>query len=528
MSNTHATDITLTHSEANASDAVDAAKEYHLSVRYGREVDGSFQQFPRLRSVYEPIPEEAEFASPIYLLTERQRERNNERVANGTEYQVKTNIAREIQDECENEGRVLNPVLVESDARDEGYTLEEMKRWVADFISNSLPVEPRDNQFYYSGNRSIHAHVPLFVQSKAGLTRLKERATEFNDENDAILDAGIYSRKRQFRLLGVKHRKTGDRKIPVGLNDTDQEISQAIVNTDVEKPDTYYDFLVSVFGQSPFASDNILAVSTGSDSNERSETATIPIQDYDQPPSDPNLHGRYWRHNIDKPVSPYANAEADDTRSVTIVQVIEDVFNSGRYHYCPCEVLGMVGGGGEYTVFGNAGETVSRPVKLSGHDYPKWDYERGDYVVILGGKSHRSILLNVGQVEAFLASTTLEQKGREAAIGLLDEQGYEVGDSGMNGSPRPPAITETTEAMELKQAIERESLDTFDNEEHAAVSVACHLFSVSDWDVTWNWFKREYEKVGRFDSQVTYEKLCAIIDCYSEDYEHIRVPDPPA
>jgi len=238
MSNTNTTGITLTHSQESTSDAVDLTKEYHPFVRYGRTVDGDFRQFPRLQSIYEPIPAEAEFGSPVYLLTERQREQNNERVANGTEYQVDTNIAREIQDECENENRVLNPILVESDARDDGYTLEEMERWTADFISEALPVEPQDCQFYYSGSRSIHAHVPLFVQSKAGLTRLKELASTFNDENNALLDTGIYSRKRQFRILGVEHDKTGDKKIPVRLNTTDQQIAQAIVDSDVEKPDT--------------------------------------------------------------------------------------------------------------------------------------------------------------------------------------------------------------------------------------------------------------------------------------------------
>jgi len=527
MSNTNTTDITLTHSQENTSDAVDPANEYHPSVRYGRIVDGDFRQFPRLRSIYEPIPAEAEFASPVYPLTERQRKRNSERVANGTEYQVDTNIAREIQDECENEGRVLNPVLVESDARDEGYTLEEMKRWIADFISDALQIEPRDCQFYFSGTRSIHAHVPLFIQSKAGLTRLKERATEFNNENDVILDASIYSRKRQFRLLGVEHKKTGDKKILVGLNDTDQQIAHAIVDSDVDKPDTYYDFLVDVFGQSPFAGDNILTVSTDSKSAEGSKRTKTAIQDYNQPPSDPNLHGRYWRHNTDKPVSPYANADADDTRSVTIVQVIENVFEEGRYHYAPCEVLGMVGGGGEYTVFGGDDETVSRPVKLSGEDYSKWDYERGDFVVILGGKSNRSIILNVGEARAGFTFTILERDGREAAIALLDEWGYDVGESGMNGSARPPATSEPTEAMKRKQTVEKKSFDHFENEELVAVQVACRLLSVGGWDMTWNWFKSEYEKVGRFNPRVTYEKLSNIIECYPEDYDHIQVPECP-
>jgi hypothetical protein len=134
----------------------------------------------------------------------------------------------------------------------------------------------------------------------------------------------------------------------------------------------------------------------------------------------------------------------------------------------------------------------------------------------------------VEEVEASLASATLERDGRETAIGLLDEWGYDVGESGMNGSPRPPATSEPTEAMKRKQTVERKSFDHFEQEESVAVSVACHLLAVGGWDVTWNWFKREYEKVGRFDPRVTYEKLSAIIECYPEDYDHIQVPECPS
>ena len=81
--------------------------------------------------------------------------------------------------------------------------------------------------------------------------------------------------------------------------------------------------------------------------------------------------------------------------------------------------------------------------------------------------------------------------------------------------------------MKLKQEVEKKSFDHFKDEELVAVRVACRLLSVGGWDMTWNWFKSEYEKVGRFNPRVTYEKLSNIIECYPEDYDHIQVPECP-
>jgi hypothetical protein len=531
MSDTNSTSKTLTYSQNTESDALDVIDGHYPFVRYGDTKNGEFRQYPRLRSIYEPIPSEAEFASPIYFLTDRQKERHDERVTRGSEYAVaeSANIAREIQSECEDEGRVLYPVYVESDAREDGVSPEEMKRWIADFIAESLPVSPDKCQFYFSGNRSIHAHAPLFIQSKQKLMEVKQLATDFNEANDEVLDTGIYSRKRQFRLRGVEHRKTGDEKIPIGFNDTDEEIASAIANSDVTKPDTYFDFLSGLFGNSPFITDNVLSVSSESSSESNTETTKTPIQEYNGPPSDPTRWDRYWRHNTDKPVSPYANADADDVRSVTIAQVIEDVFQHGNFHYAPCEVVGMIGGGGDYEVFPDLKNraTVPRPVKISGHDIDKWDFNAGDYVVIITGKSNRSKMLDVKESEASIAGTLLRESGRQRAIEFLETKGYDVGSTGMNGSYRTVKLTNPSEASQRKREIEQTSVDDVANEELAVVRVACHLLRVEGWDVTWEWFKREYKKVNRFDPEYTYQKLTDIINCYRDDYRHVDVPDSP-
>ena len=68
---------------------------------------------------------------------------------------------------------------------------------------------------YFSGNRSIHVHVPRFVAGEDQRERLKERAETFCEETGAELDCGLYYAKRMFRLPGVEHAKTGLRKVEI-------------------------------------------------------------------------------------------------------------------------------------------------------------------------------------------------------------------------------------------------------------------------------------------------------------------------
>jgi hypothetical protein len=220
-------------------------------------------------------------------------------------------------------------------------------------------------------------------------------------------------------------------------------------------------------------------------------------------------------------VSPYANAEADDLHSVTVVKAMGEPFERDGTNFVPCDVLGAIGGDGEYRVFGEDRGPVARPVKLSGHDNKKWDYDRADYVIILGGKSRRSRIFKVGKVEATLASMILEEEGQEATLQHLEEWGYDTGTTGMNGTGSSEGSVTPSDAAKLQRRIDREGLDAIDNEYDALLRVACRLLW-RGWDQTWEWFR---EQLGeQFDPAKTHHRLSKIVDCYSENYDHVTVP----
>lgn len=96
-------------------------------VRYGfTEDDGSQEQELKLRSVYEPIPENATTSSPVYFVTDSQLKRLEKAADNPFRCKGKGNIAKKIQNECEEADRVRYPVYAESDARDEGVPFTTM------------------------------------------------------------------------------------------------------------------------------------------------------------------------------------------------------------------------------------------------------------------------------------------------------------------------------------------------------------------------------------------------------------------
>jgi hypothetical protein len=490
-------------------------------VRYGSILESEPTQFPTLRPVDAPIPEEATTVSPIYYLTRdqlhRQRVLDNPHAVSGDHP-----IAKYLQDECESAGRVRYPVVIESDSE---VHLDEMTSGVVKFVDECMNVDPGYYTVWYSGGRSIHAHVAGFVDA-SGWDRIKQVAEEFNESkgSDVELDTGIYKPKQQFRLPRVEHQEIGGLKVQIEPEWSHGEIFSEAHSGDRDAPGTFLDVLsetvpapVNPLDQSELVDDEPV------DDSGVEESQPVPMHQREEPPSDAERWLDYHRHN-DHAVSPYANAEADDLHSVTVVKVMGEPFERDGTNFLPCDVLGAIGGDGDYRVFGKHRRPVARPVKLSGHDNKKWDYGRADYVIILGGQSRRSRIFKVGKVEATLASMILEEEGREATLQHLEEWGYDTGTTGMNGTGPSEGSVTPSDAAKLQRRIDREGLDAIDNEYDALLRVACRLLW-RGWDQTWEWFR---EQLGeQFDPAKTHLRLAKIVDCYSENYGHVTVPPQP-
>ena len=188
-------------------------RQMYPMVRFKRMKGKGPQQDPILNSIHDPLPSEVAFTSPIYLLESDQREELDSMTE--SPYAVSGScIADELQNRCQHSGMVLYPIYVECDeltTDGNGTDPEIILTWIRDFIRDEIGVSPAECRYYFSGGRSIHAHVPR-VGLDVDMKRLRQRANDFNEQHDAALDAGIYSRKRQFRLSGVPHSCTGIKK----------------------------------------------------------------------------------------------------------------------------------------------------------------------------------------------------------------------------------------------------------------------------------------------------------------------------
>lgn len=516
-------------------------------VQYGFPDEVGPIRSPKLQTVFEPIPEGVITASPIYNVPREKYERQ-ERFESGYEVKGSTSIATELQDGCEANDSVLYPVHIESDVYPEEGPAT-LIGWFREFVEDYLDVPFHTCWLYYSGNRSIHVHVPRFVAGERTRERLKELAESFCEETGAELDCGLYYAKRMFRLPGVEHKKTGLRKVKIEPEWEHKRIVREASNTTPTVPGSYEAVLRRVFATQPSLIvdtpqttleppydlfqilDSEKTVLEFPSKESEIETLLIEQAEYPDNPSDVPE----WAMYNTKEFSPYASASGNP-RSVAALRVKRGPFaRKGKRNgatMVPAYFYGAKGCNGEFTK-----KDMHAPLQLSKPDYRKWDYEPGDSVVIIGGKSGSSRLLNVSEGEARVVGHALtgEDASRETALDYLSDQGYEVGASGSKGlttsrggtSPDearsiwPARQNPQTEAEELQRQAEQEGIETLTHNER--IRIACrHLRQ--GWRPTWDWFKDQYGP--EFDSEITRSFLREIVESGDfEEYDHIEVPE---
>lgn len=529
--------------------AISIATEHVPCVRYGFPTNSDKpRQAPKLRSIYQEIPEIAETASPIYFLPSEEYKRQREK-ENGWEVKGEKCIATALQNDCEDCDRVLYPVYIESDSYpEEG--LETLVGWYQRFLQDYLKVDPETCTYYFSGNRSIHVHVPRVVSAGSDLTTLKNQAETFCEKTGAKLDCGIYSRKRQFRLPGVIHQKTGSRKIRIEPDWDRKQMANAVAYRQPPKPETFADVLETTFEPliSPDMSktagkrakrdslteigdeQSVLSFSRGSES--KVATPLIEQQAFAGAKEDLQL----WRAYNAKEFSPYANAGTGNDRSVASIRVLGGAFARKGVRngttLIPSHFYGAHGClGREFTMY-----DTHAPLQLSDSDWKKWEFEMGDTVVIIGGKSNESRLIEIDTATALSVGHLLhpEKGSRQEALAYLEREGYETGSSGQasakeSNPARTPADYEqvlpvddpsVSEPARLQQQAEREGIQTLDHGEKR--QVAFRLLTKYNWEPVWEWFRKQFG--DDFKPDVTRRQLRSVVEAYPNQRTHVEVP----
>lgn len=526
--------------------------EFIPCVRYGFSNESEKpSQAAVLRSIYESTPNDAITASPVYHLTHNQCSRQKQ-LENPYAVIGDSCIATVLQDECEADNRVCYPIHIESDVyHEEGPAT--LIGWFREFVEDVLSVSFSSCPLYFSGNRSIHVHVPRIVADEDQREHLKDRAEAFCAETDADFDFGLYSRKRQFRLPGIIHEKSTLAKIRIEPEWSHEQIIRAANTGQSTVPSTYAEVLIDVFGsnwngsvppaqpatqsvEQLFGADAVLGLPSTTKSDEERHIP-VPIPEQETIPK-VRAERELWEAYNRKEFSPYAHA-GNNQRSVAAVKVVGGAFQRAEVSrnriLVPAYFYGAHGcNGREFTKHKHFA-----PLQLSEGDFKKWEFEKGDIVVIIGGRSRQSRIFPVDSLTANEMSYLLDPDDgdRQEALAYLEDKDYDVGSAGSNSTSRPnatgtcrqyeqvlPATNPQTDAAEYQQRAENRGIETLTHEERRCV--ACRLLKKYDWKATWGWF--QYQFGCTFKADVTHRQLRSVVDTYPEDYTHLEVPPQPS
>jgi len=529
MSNSHATNITLTHREGDQSrTALRIPDGLTPFVRYAETGDnGSPDQLHRLHSLREPVPVDADFVSPVYLLTDEQVAKHDELLSKDDLFRVQgyKSIATKIQTECEVDSRVRYPVFVESDADVPYY---EMRAGLKRFIREVLEVDPDDAKWLFSCGCSLHVHLPYYMASEDALRRLRRETKEYNENATVTVDASNFTKKSLVRLPGAEHHDTGIRKAPVSPTSSDEKLQARIgqlvggVAPKGEGGISYY-----------AGTHEIVRYSLSKELGLIKEIPTPIIEQQDRPVGTGNVER--WKQYNRHPFCPYANA-GNQRRSVVVAQVKGTPFCrkttvngiEKRRTYVPTYIYGAVSCDGEYTVW-----QENAPIQLSPRDYEKWEYEPGDTIVLLAGNSGSSRILELEN--RFFRELTVShllhdskwnsegKDGRKEALNELRKFGYEVGSAGKNGPKRENKTNNRdfrpTDAYRLQGRAEQDGVESLSHSER--VTLANRLLRSRGWNGADEWFQEQYGE--RYDREVTHRHLRSVLN--KDEYDDL--PSPP-
>ena len=481
--------------------------DFEVFVRYANK---NSEQKPKLEPIYESIPQDGQFASPIYYINKSFSKLQDELP---NPYAVsKKNVAKTLQDKAEKEGTVFYPIYVESDAN---VGLETQIEWVKEFCMNHLNTIPEACNWFYSGNRSIHVHVPKLA-TEHNIDVLRELSQGF--EHD--IDSQIYSRKRQFRLPGVEHNETGLAKVEIQPDWSHDEIIRESATADTEPPESFKDVLTDTFSLDVLENPQRYLWQPERDS----ETIQAGLNDWEKYETCRGRLHEKWKAHYSHPVSPYAHA-GNGNRSLVIAKVQDGGFSEKRethqegreeeriFNFIPSKVFKFWGCDRQFTV-----DDEYRPVKFSKTDYGKFaqmNIQEQEFYALIGTRSRNSRIFSIPR---WLALGVAEKSSFNEALELLEQFGYDTGSSGKvessyhnksNGYQNP---TENTPAYDLQQQAEKQGIDTLTHLELR--TVANRLLQQYGIKDTRQWFQDQYG--DDFDREVTDKQIKHLCDSFDD------------
>ncbi|QFU82601.1 hypothetical protein [Natronorubrum aibiense] len=463
---------------------------------------------PILQSAFKSLSQEMSFGSPIYYLgfdeIKEQHKLENPYAVSGK------NIAKKLQDKAEAEGRVYYPLYIESDAE---ISLEKQIDWIEDFCLNYLNTDPSACTWYFSGGRSIHAHLPNFVKQN-DLEILRKMAKEFEYD----IDSQIYTKKRLFRLPGTSHEQTELPKVKIEPEWSHERIIKEATESDVKKPQSFAEVLTDTFPS------DVLKDPENHLWEPKTNTENEPI--------DPGLNSwerfepyrganhQKWKAHYSHPVSPYANA-GNGNRSLLIAKVIDGPFGekrdaNGDYNgkqtqtFVPCQLYNFWACDRKYQI--EAREY--RPIQLSKPDYEKFTtkgIQEGDFFVLIGGQSRKS---RIYKPRIFVAKIIAGSGSFSEAIETLEAFDYDTGESGYHPSnyrnDHPPSKQNESRAFRLQKQAEEKGIESLTHGERLFVML--RQLSINRVDGTRNWFKEQYG--DNYDPKLTNKHIRSACNKY--------------
>lgn len=406
---------------------------------------------------------------------------------------------------------MLYPVLIESD---EG-SIDDQKEWEREFINEYLPVSVHDCQPYFSGSRSVHAHVPLFTTGE-GIEYLREVARE----SHAGLDEAIYSEKRQFRLPGVKHHTTRTPKTAIQWEWEREDIAREVAENGVERPETVADLLRETFGPDVLENPEqfVWEPDTG--------TEEVKSEPHLWEPGQPKPEGgatEKWQAYNRHAFSPHAKAEGG-TRSMALIEVKNEGYCHDGRTFITAYIWMAVTCTGE-TWQQDASNGLS-PVVLSKADYRKFremEVKPRDELLIIGGRSHRSRILRVDQDQrGEIWDALLDEidphhpADRSNTLDTIESLGLDPGRPGMNGTPRADRESgeseESSRAMTLQIQAEEWGIDSLTHQER--LHLGNRLLRMRGWEGAIEWYREQFG--DEFDRDLTVKHLKSIADRFDD------------
>ena len=250
-------------------------------------------------------------------------------------------------------------------------------------------------------------------------------------------------------------------------------------------------------------------------------------------PSD-EAQAEIWDRRNNDPYSPYSYT--DERRSASLFTVKGEVFfeedsEGEEIAYVPSRIHAAVNGPLEDGIakFETWEHQRDRPVRLSKKDHEKWDFEKGDTILMIGGQSRSSRMIEIpssverDSIRGFLLhDSELSEEDKDGRELLFDLYGDLVGSSGKNGPTCSDTDTSSdsedsdpspSRAQELQERAEEGDVED-DLSHQDRLHVANRLLAVKGKEGARGWFREQYGP--DFDPEITEKFLDSILAKYPD------------